>query len=89
MQIGETIKRRHIFVDFWVVFHSARAQRIEPGIYAVVFIGQQGIMSDYINLADFRQVYLLFCKQMRGDQVFKRDARDIAFRKAKGTPALS
>jgi hypothetical protein len=59
MQILELRQSGHLLVDFRIVLHGTRAQRIEAGIYTKVIIRQIGIVAHYGKLIALRKFGIL------------------------------
>ena len=55
MRIREAGQSRDGFVDFRIVFHRARAERIEPVVHAVSALGERGVMAHDLGLRKFGQ----------------------------------
>ena len=59
MQVLELRQRCHLLIDFGIVLHRTRAQRIESRINAKVVVRQIGIMAHHRQLITFRQTSIL------------------------------
>ena len=55
MQALEGGQSRELFVDLGIVFHRAAAERVEARIDAEIHLGQVGVVTHDVHLADFRQ----------------------------------
>jgi hypothetical protein len=70
MSLRKSGQRSQILIDFWVVLHGTRAERIEPEINGIVPLGETGIMSDYIHFTDLRQTSNLLPNILAREHVF-------------------
>src|SRR5204863_4303145 len=79
----ETGKRRDGLGDLWVVLHAAGPQRIEPGVDAVVPLGQRGEVANHVDLGHPRK------GRVSGPTVLGRRFRpgDVQLGEAPGPPA--
>ena len=57
---GNAIEPRDEFVDAWVVFHGAGAERIHAEVDGVVPGGESGEVADDFDLADFGEAFDAF-----------------------------
>ena len=55
--LAEAGQARHVFVDFWIVFHSAGAERIEIAVDAEIPLRKTGEMTHHIELGQFGKVF--------------------------------
>ena len=59
MAAGKALQGRGGFIDFGVVFHGTGAQRVKMAVDAEILLRQAHIVTDQLQLADFRQLQLL------------------------------
>ena len=64
MNIGEAREAGDIFIDFGIIFHRARAERIEAIIDAEVAARKRRIMADDIDFIHLGQVRLLLTPKL-------------------------
>ena len=58
MQLAEARQRSHVLVQARVVFHGARAQRIELAVYREIALGEAREVTHHVQLAHLGQVQL-------------------------------
>ena len=54
---GQTIEARDEFVDAWIVFHGAGAERIHAEVNGVIPGGKAREMADDFDFADFGEAF--------------------------------
>ena len=53
VKVGKSGQFREVFVDLWVVFHRAGAERVKAAIHMVVKTGKTDEMTDDFIFTDF------------------------------------
>src|SRR5437660_11914451 len=52
VDVGETGQARQFFIEARIVFHRARAERVEPGVDRVVLLREAGEVAHDLRLAE-------------------------------------
>jgi hypothetical protein len=55
MDLGESGQTGGVFVDLGIVFHRARAKRVEHRVDAGILLRQASVVTDEVELGYFRQ----------------------------------
>ena len=85
MQMSQTRQGRRSLVDLRIVFHRARAERIEVPVDAEQPPGQPGEVANQIQLADLRQIGGLAGQEFSRDDRRSIHGLDVQLRQADRT----
>ena len=80
MYFGEAWEAGYVFVDFWVVFHRTRTQRIKAVVDTEVATGKGRIVTDNVYFVYFWQVRFFLTLEFGWQNVVHIDFRYIRFR---------
>src|SRR5262245_48901321 len=56
MRASNSIEPRHSLVDFWIVFHGARAEWIHTSVDAVIPAGEPSEVANNVHFTDLRKI---------------------------------
>src|ERR1700683_33431 len=80
MRPSESLNARHLLVNARVVFHGARAERIEAEIDGVVLGGEAREMTDGFDFADLGEIRNFGARVFGAEYGRGIDGRDIQWR---------